>query len=652
MAKIEFPVPQADGEKFKYNGVLYQYQGTPPSGFWAANTQNILIDTFVDTAGDVMEGDLTISNLSGIGVASVSVDESGKLIRTDNASTVTSPFVNKSGDTLTGGLSFVSPLGDVTLSLSRLGTGTFVGDLLSGSFDANAAETASSYGGGIVSGSLYAKRSDSNSLPVFTGYNISGTSTSAIYGDGGAEFGGGNISLTATGTVGSSHFLADGPYQSSSGIRQTIKDETLTVGKVVLGDGTTAIGGALAGYPSSGSPNILLSPDGSITAETITCTGAAFQSSDADDVVITGLSNFGVSTLVMKAGGDATLKDVTLNSVAGQTASFSTSVVAGNVNLSDSGINLNNAIQLDSTGDAQFSGDIVLDGSMTAASLSVSGSVTASSFGAVSGTTGTFSGQLTANSAAIQGNVTVSDVSASDIDGNALTVTGDISAGGRAEFANQLISLNTDGSIVTHSSSSGLELGTVGSGPDSVVLKGLAGSTGAGTGNQRFSFTGDGAASLASDNCTIESNGDVKNTNNSYGGPSDRKFKEDITPAQSQWDDIKAVELVNYSFKPELGWGTGRKLGVISQDLRRICPALVEVKKDYNEVKVPLFDDNGMPMLDEEGNQLHEYTKQATGTKTESVKYSVLYLKAIGALQEAMKRIESLEATINRTMSN
>ena len=651
MARIEFPEPQADGEKFKYNGVLYQYQGTPPSGFWAANSQNILIDTFVDTAGDVMEGDLTISNLSGSGTASVAVDETGKLVRADQASTITSPFVNKSGGTLTGGLDFVNSLGNVTLSLGRLGFGTFSGDLVSGVFDANTANTYSSHGGGVVSGSLYAKRSDSNSLPVFTGYNIAGTSTSVIYGDGGAEFSGGNISLTATGTVGSSHFLADGPYQSSSGIRQTIKDSALTVGKVVLGDGTTAIGGALAGYPNSGSPNILLSPDGSVTAKNITCTGAVFQG-DADDDVIIGASNFGVSTLEIKAGGDASFKDVTLNSVTGQTASFSTSVIAGNATMSDAGISVNNAIQLDSSGDAQFTGDVVINGSATVASLSVSGAVTASSFGAVSGTTADFSGQLTANSAAIQGNVTVSDLSASDIAATGLSLTGDISADGQAEFANQLISLNTDGSIVTHSASSGLELGTIGSGPDSVVLKGLGGSTGAGTGTQRFSFTGDGAASLASDNCIIESNGDVKNTNNSYGGPSDRKLKEDISPAQSQWEDIKAVELVNYSFKAELGWGTGRKLGVISQDLRKICPALVEVKKDYKVVKVAQFDDKGMPMLDEEGNQLYEHVRQETGTKTESVKYSVLYLKAIGALQEAMKRIELLEASINGTTSN
>ena len=35
-----------------------------------------------------------------------------------------------------------------------------------------------------------------------------------------------------------------------------------------------------------------------------------------------------------------------------------------------------------------------------------------------------------------------------------------------------------------------------------------------------------------------------------------------------------------------------------------------------------------------------------SGTKTKGVKYSVLYMKAIKALQEAMDRIETLEAKV------
>lgn len=643
MARIEFPIATTDGELFQHEGVLYQYQGTPPSGFWAANTQNILIDAFVDSAGDVMSGDLTISNLAGTGSAGVGVDSSGKLIRTDTTTDLTSPFVNTGGDTLSGSLHFTNSLGNITLSLyHQSGSGSFNGNLTSGNFDIDTPATASASGGGIVSGSLYAKRSDSNNVEVFSGYNITGNVTSGIFGDGGAVFGDGNISLTATGSVGSLHFIADGPYQNSNSIRQTIKDSTGTKGKVVLGDGTTAIGGSLGAYPSSGSPNILLSADGTVDAEDVTCTGLDVQG----NIALSGQLS-GSTKLLLQASGDATLRDLTVDGISGESATFSTSLSAGNVTLSSSGIrieNNNKVIQLFADGASTIAENLVVDGSINASQLAISGSVSAASYGAVSGTTATFTGDITVNNADIQGDLTATDLVVSDISAAGVTASGNLETTGSGLFANQRISFSVDGSVVTHSSDNGIELGTAGSGPDTSMLKGFGGSTGAGTGSQRFNFTGDGAVSLASGNCTVSPDGDVQNVNNSYGAISDRKFKQDITPAQSQWDDVLAVELVNYSFKPELGWGTGRRLGVISQDLRRICPALVDVKKDYKQVTAPKFDEMGMPIVNAEGDQLYESVKQETGTKTESVKYSVLHLKAFGALQEVMRRVEKLES--------
>jgi hypothetical protein len=46
-------------------------------------------------------------------------------------------------------------------------------------------------------------------------------------------------------------------------------------------------------------------------------------------------------------------------------------------------------------------------------------------------------------------------------------------------------------------------------------------------------------------------NGDVKNTNNSYGAISDLKLKENIVDSGSQWDDIKALRIRKYSMKDE-----------------------------------------------------------------------------------------------------
>jgi hypothetical protein len=120
----------------------------------------------------------------------------------------------------------------------------------------------------------------------------------------------------------------------------------------------------------------------------------------------------------------------------------------------------------------------------------------------------------------------------------------------------------------------------------------------------------------------VWSNGNVENTNDSYGAISDIKLKENIVDAESQWDDFKAVRFRKYNFKEETGHETFTQLGVIAQELELVSPGLVAETPD----------------LDEDGNDL--------GTTTKSVKYSILTKKALVALQEAMERIETLEAKV------
>ena len=146
-------------------------------------------------------------------------------------------------------------------------------------------------------------------------------------------------------------------------------------------------------------------------------------------------------------------------------------------------------------------------------------------------------------------------------------------------------------------------------------------------------------------NLRIATNGNIENVNNSYGALSDQKLKKNITIANSQWEDIKQIQLKNFEFKSSVGV-TGRQLGVIAQDLQEISPGLVEAKADTITLDSPVFDELGEPVLDGNGNQVMETITQETGTETLSVKYSVLYLKAVGALQEAMTRIEELEAKV------
>jgi hypothetical protein len=125
----------------------------------------------------------------------------------------------------------------------------------------------------------------------------------------------------------------------------------------------------------------------------------------------------------------------------------------------------------------------------------------------------------------------------------------------------------------------------------------------------------------------INLGGDVANSNNSYGSLSDVRLKQDITDASSQWDDIKAVRIRKYRMKsdfelaaainevnPDANWEPPYYLGAIAQELEEVSPGLIEHDGDPENMKV--------------------------------IKYSILYMKAIKALQEAMLRIEALEAKV------
>ena len=145
----------------------------------------------------------------------------------------------------------------------------------------------------------------------------------------------------------------------------------------------------------------------------------------------------------------------------------------------------------------------------------------------------------------------------------------------------------------------------------------------------------------------IFNNGDIANTNNSYGALSDIKLKENIVDAKSQWDDIKGLRLVNYNLKAETGNQTHKQLGLIAQEVEKVCPGLVGESKDTERVEVPVLDADGVAVMDEDGKPVVTTEERETGEVTKNVAYSVLYMKAVGALQEAMIRIEKLEATLN-----
>ena len=133
----------------------------------------------------------------------------------------------------------------------------------------------------------------------------------------------------------------------------------------------------------------------------------------------------------------------------------------------------------------------------------------------------------------------------------------------------------------------------------------------------------------------VTGNGNAKNTNNNYDAISDQVLKENIVDANSQWDDIKALKIRNYNFKESTGYSTHKQIGVIAQELEASgMNGLVATDDDE------LYTENDtLP----EGKNIGD-VKEKGGTK--SVHYSVLYMKAVKALQEAMAKIETLETKV------
>jgi len=136
----------------------------------------------------------------------------------------------------------------------------------------------------------------------------------------------------------------------------------------------------------------------------------------------------------------------------------------------------------------------------------------------------------------------------------------------------------------------------------------------------------------------VQDSGNFLNVNNSYGSLSDEKLKENIADSSSQWDDIKAIKVRKYSMKEDK-LSSANRIGVVAQELEAVglnnlVEEIQEEKRDTNE----FLEDGKTP----NPNYWAIIGKQETPTK--AVKYSILYMKAVKALQEAMTRIETLES--------
>ena len=147
------------------------------------------------------------------------------------------------------------------------------------------------------------------------------------------------------------------------------------------------------------------------------------------------------------------------------------------------------------------------------------------------------------------------------------------------------------------------------------------------------------------DRFDVLDSGTARNATNTYTSNSDERLKSNIKDANSQWDDIKAVKVRNFTKydMPDL-----TQIGVISQELEAsgMNGLVMEVDPSKHEAK----ENSEFGTLYEEGDEIPEDKEvgdiKEVKEKVKVVKYSILYMKAIKALQEAMSRIETLEAEV------
>ena len=122
----------------------------------------------------------------------------------------------------------------------------------------------------------------------------------------------------------------------------------------------------------------------------------------------------------------------------------------------------------------------------------------------------------------------------------------------------------------------------------------------------------------------VNYDGAAYNDQNTWGSSSDERIKNSIVDSNSQWDDIKALKIKNYKLNKH-GEDAPTLIGVIAQDLEKSGMNGLIDETEADELQIARYEDINK------------------GDKIKSVKYSVLYMKAIKALQEAMERIEALE---------
>jgi hypothetical protein len=127
-------------------------------------------------------------------------------------------------------------------------------------------------------------------------------------------------------------------------------------------------------------------------------------------------------------------------------------------------------------------------------------------------------------------------------------------------------------------------------------------------------------------------NGSTFNTTGTFGSISDIRFKENIVDATSKLEEVKQLKVRNFNLIGE----EEKYLGFIAQEIEQIFPNIVDTQAERTYEKT-----------DDDGN-----VTTVTTPEKKLVKTTVLIPILTKALQEAIAKIEQLEARITTLENN
>lgn len=108
--------------------------------------------------------------------------------------------------------------------------------------------------------------------------------------------------------------------------------------------------------------------------------------------------------------------------------------------------------------------------------------------------------------------------------------------------------------------------------------------------------------------CKILVDGDLENTNNSYGAISDRKLKENIIPAKYMLDKFMELQFRNFNFKNNPGL---KQFGLIADEVKEIFPGLIKTNPEtfIDSIKYSVISMISAKVFQEHMEKFHAFKK-------------------------------------------